>query len=91
MGSRRGGRLALESVWTCRGVLAGDYKPQAALIGTLFFSKTDMAQICAYLLVLLQLAKQLCSFKLDRNSVQGGVVDAKSYFTNAKAHHDEVS
>ena len=39
-----------------------------------------------YFLALLQLAK-----KLYRNSVQGGMVDAKSYFTNAKTHHDEAS
>ena len=39
-----------------------------------------------YFLALLQLAK-----KLYRNSVQGGMVDAKSYFTNAQSHHDEAS
>ena len=77
---------------TCCGVPAGDYKPRAALEGTLFFgAKTDMARKLTYFLFLLQLAKWLCPFKLYRNSVQGGMVDAKSYFTNAKTHHDEAS
>ena len=57
----------------------------------LWWAKIDMARQIIYLLVLLQLAKQLCPFKLYRNSVQWGMVDAKSYFTNAKTHHDEAS
>ena len=84
--------MALECPWTCRGVLAGDYKPRAALIGTHFFpAKTDIPQNLTYFLSLLQLAKRLCPFKLYRNSVQAGMVDAKSYVTNAKTHHDEAS
>ena len=90
-GGRRDGRLTLEGPRTCRGVPAGDYKPRAALEGTHFFSaKTDMPPKLTYFLVLLQLAKRLCPFKLYRNSVQGGMVDSKSYFTNAKTHHDEA-
>ena len=58
----------------------------------IFFSaKTDIPPKLTYFLVLLQLAKRLCPFKLYRNSVQGGMVDSKSYFTNAKTHHDEAS
>ena len=61
------------------------YKPRAALEGTHFFSaKTDMPQKLTYFLVLLQLAKRLCPFKLYRDSVQDGVVDAKSYCTVAQ-------
>ena len=56
-----------------------------------FWAKTDIPQTLTYFLGLLQLAKRLCPFKLDRNSVQGGMADAKSYFTNAKTHHDEAS
>ena len=80
-------RLTLEGPWTCRGVPAGDYKPQAVLAVTHFYSaKTDL-----HFFVLLQLAKRLCPFKLYRNSVQGGMVDSKSYCTNAKTHRDEAS
>ena len=82
---RRGGRLTLEGPWTCRGVPAGDYKPRAALISTLFFSaKTDMPPKLTYFLALLQLAKRLCPFKLYRDSVPGGMVNSKSYFTVVK-------
>ena len=92
VGSRRGGRLALEGPWTCHGVPAGDYKPWAALIGTCVFSaKAKMARKSYFLLVLLQLAKWLCPFKLYQNYLQGGVVDSKSYFANAETHHDEAS
>ena len=65
---------------------------RAALEGTHFFwAKIDIPQNLTYFLSLLQLAKRLCPFKLYRNSVQGGMVDAKSYLTNAKTHHDEAS
>ena len=58
----------------------------------IFFSaKTDIPQKMIYFLGLLQLAKSLCPFKLYRNSVQWGMVDSKSYLTNAKTHHDEAS
>ena len=58
----------------------------------IFFSaKTDMPQKLTYFLVLLQLAKRLCPFKLYRNSVQGGTVDSKSYCINAKTHRDGAS
>ena len=55
------------------------------------WAKIDIPQNLTYFLRLLQLAKRLCPFKLYRNSVQGGMVDAKSYLTNAKTHHDEAS
>ena len=91
-GGRRDGRLTLEGPRTCRGVPAGDYKPRAALEGTHFFSaKTDIPPKLTYFLVLLQLAKRLCPFKLYRNSVQGGMVDSKSYCTNAQTHRDQAS
>ena len=57
----------------------------------IFLAKTDIPQDLTNFQALLQLAKRLCPFKLYRNSVQGGMVDAKSYFTNAKTHHDEAS
>ena len=64
----------------------------AALEGTHFvWAKIDIPPILTYFLSLLQLAKQLYPFKLYRNSVQGGMADAKSYLTNAKTHHDEAS
>ena len=48
----------------------------------IFFSaKTDMPPKNELFLGLLELAKRLCPFKLCRDSVQGGVVDAKSYLT----------
>ena len=56
-----------------------------------FSAKIDTPLNFTYILVLLQLAKWLFSFKLYRNSVRGCMVDAKSYFTNAKTHHDEAS
>ena len=57
----------------------------------IFFSaKIDILRKLTYFWVLLQLAKRLCPFKLYRNSVQGGMVDSKSYFTNAQTHHDEA-
>ena len=69
-----------------------DYKPRAALEGTHFFSaKIDIPRKLTYFLVLLQLAKRLCPFKLYRNSVQGGTVDSKSYCINAKTHRDGAS
>ena len=70
-----------------------DYKPRAALIGTLFFffTKIDMARKLTYFLVLLQLAKRLCPFKLYRDSVQGDMVDSKSDCTVVKTHCDERS
>ena len=69
-----------------------DYKLRAALEGTHFFSaKTKIPQNTTYFLSLLQLAKRLCPFKLYRNALQGGMVDFKSYFTNAKTHHDEAT
>ena len=75
MGSRRGRQLALEGPWTRHGVPAGDYMPRAALVGThAFFGENRHAPPkLSYLLGLLQLAKQLCPFKLYRASVQGGV------------------
>ena len=58
----------------------------------IFFSaKINIPRKLTYFLVLLQLAKRLCPFKLYRNSVQGGMIDAKSYFTNAQTHHDDAS
>ena len=56
-----------------------------------FWAKIDIPQFLTYFWGLLQLAKRLCPFKLYQNSVQGGMVDAKSYLTNAKTHHDEAS
>ena len=87
-----GGRLTLEGPSTCRGVPAGDYKPRAALEGTHFFwAKTDMAPKMTHFLSVLQIAKRLCPFKLYRDSVQGGMVDLKSYSTMLKTHRDETS
>ena len=40
---------------------------------------------------LLELAKRLCPFKLYRDSVQGRMVDSKSYSTSVKTHQDETS
>ena len=58
----------------------------------IFFSvKIDIPRKLTYFLVLLQLAKRLCPFKLYRNSVQGDVVNSKSYCTNAKTHRDQAS
>ena len=69
-----------------------DYMLRAALKGTHVFSvKTDMPQKLTHFLVLLQLAKRLCPFKLYRDSVQGGMVDSKSYCTVVKTHRDETS
>ena len=56
-----------------------------------FWAKTDMPQKMIIFFVLLELAKRLCPFKLYRDSVQGGMVDSKSYFTVVKTHHDETS
>ena len=65
---------------------------QAALEGTHFFvGENRHPPKLTYLLSFLQLAKRLCPFKLYRNCVQGGMADAKSYFTNAETHHDEAS
>ena len=65
---------------------------RAALEGTHFFwAKTDMPPKNDTLLGLLQLAKRQCPFKLYRNSVQGDVVNSKSYCTNAKTHRDQAS
>ena len=72
--------------------LLDDYKLRAALISTFSFSaKIDIPRKLTYFLVLLQLAKRLCPFKLYRNSVQGGTVDSKSYCINAKTHRDGAS
>ena len=69
-----------------------DYKPRAALEDTHFFErKSTSPQNLTYFWGLSQLAKRLCPFKLYRNSVQRGMVDARSYFTNAQTHHDEAS
>ena len=58
---------------------------RAALEGTHFFlGENRHAQKLTYFLVLLYLAKRLCPFKFYRDSVQGGMVDSKSYFTVAK-------
>ena len=68
-----------------------DYKPQAVLEGThFFFAKIDIPQKLTYFGGSLQLAKRLYPFNLYRNSVQGGMVDGKSDFINAKTHHDEA-
>ena len=92
MESRRGGRLVLEGPWTCRGVPTGDYMLRGALVVTHFFPvESRHGPQMTHFLLLLQLAKRLCPFKLYRDSVQGGMVDSKSYCTNAKAHHDETS
>ena len=56
-----------------------------------FSAKIDIPRKLTYFLVLLQLAKRLCPFKLYRNSVQGDVVNSRSYCTNAKPHRDQVS
>ena len=65
---------------------------RAALEGTHFFlGENRHAPKKDNLLVLLWLAKRLCPFKLYRDSVQGGLVDSKSYFTIVKTHHDETS
>ena len=72
--------------------LSDDYKLRAALEGTHFFSaKLTFPLNLTYLLVLLQLAKRLCPFKLYRNYVQEGTVDSKSYRTIVKTHRDETS
>ena len=39
----------------------------------------------------LSLALILCPFKMYRDSVQGGMVDSKSYCTIVKTHRDETS
>ena len=58
----------------------------------IFFSaKIDIPRKLTYFWVLLQLAKRLCPFKLYRDSVQGGMVDSKSYCTVVKTHRDETS
>ena len=44
-----------------------------------------------YFLALLQLAKRLCPFKLYCDSLQGGKVDSKTYYTIVKTHRDETS
>ena len=56
-----------------------------------FCAKTDMPPKLPIFLVLLQLAKRLCPFKLYRDSVQGGMVDSKSYCAVVKTHRDETS
>ena len=58
----------------------------------IFFSaKIDIPRKLTYFWALLQLAKQLCPFKLYRDSVQGGMVDSKSYCAVVKTHRDETS
>ena len=56
-----------------------------------FWAKTDMPPNNDLFWGLLQLAKRQCPFKLYPNSVQGGMVDSKSYCTNAKTHRHEAS
>ena len=73
--------------------LSDDYKLRAALEGTHFcLAKTDIPLNVGLFwgfITTRQTANSLCPFKLYQNSVQGGMVDAKSYFTNAKTHHDQ--
>ena len=67
---------------------------KAALVVTLshlFLGENRHGPKMTHFLLLLQLAKRLCPFKLYRDSVQGGMVDSKSYCTNAKTHRDEAS
>ena len=71
---------------------AGDYMLRAALEGTHFFlGENRHAPPNDPFWALLQLAKRLCPFKLYRDSVQGGMVDSKSYCTVVKTHRDETS
>ena len=58
----------------------------------MFFSaKINIPPNLTYCLALFQLAKRLCSFKLYRDSLQGGVADSKCYCAIVKTHRDETS
>ena len=65
---------------------------RAALVVTHFFlGENRHAPQMTHFWMLLELAKRLCPFKLYRDSVQGGMVDSKSYCAVVKTHRDETS
>ena len=66
--------------------------PRAALVVThVFLGENRHAPIMIHFLILLELAKGLCPLKLYRDSVQGRMVDSKSYCAVVKTHRDETS